>query len=111
MHSTYLDSNHNYRSIGTTTTDASGTFSYAWTPDVTGNYTIYATFAGTGSYYGSSAETHIYASPAATAAQPTATPQTGLASNTTVEYIGVAIIVVIVIIGAAILMVVTRKHP
>jgi hypothetical protein len=106
-----LDSNNNYRSIGTTTTDASGTFSYAWTPDVSGNYTIYATFAGTGSYYGSSAETHIYASPAATAATPTATPQTGLASNTTVEYIGVAIIVVIVIIGAAILMVVTRKHP
>jgi hypothetical protein len=106
-----LDSNNNYRSIGTTTTDASGTFSYAWTPDVSGNYTIYATFAGTGSYYGSSAETHIYASPAATAATPTATPQTGLASNTTVEYIGVAIIIAIIIIGAVLASLVTRKHP
>ena len=80
-----LDSNNNYRSIGTTTTDASGTFSYTWTPNITGNYTIYATFAGTGAYYGSSAETHIYASSPAPTQAPTATPVSNLASNTTIK--------------------------
>ena len=29
-----LDSNNNYRQIGTTTSDASGTFSYTWKPDI-----------------------------------------------------------------------------
>jgi len=106
-----LDSNNNYRQIGTTTTDASGTFAYTWTPDITGSYTVYATFAGSGSYYGSSAETHIYASAPAATEAPAATPVTGLASNTTVTYIGIAIIVVIIIIGAVLALLVTRKHP
>jgi hypothetical protein len=33
-----LDSNGNYRNIGTATTDATGTFSLTWTPDIAGNY-------------------------------------------------------------------------
>ncbi len=106
-----LDSNGNYRTIGTTTTDASGFYSFNWKPDITGNFTVTATFAGTQSYYGSSAQTAFFASvPSATIA-PTATPLTGLASNTTVEYGIVAIIIVIIIIGAVLAMLVTRKHP
>ena len=50
-----LNSNGNYRAIGTTTTTASGFFSFNWKPDIAGNYTVTATFAGTQSYYGSSA--------------------------------------------------------
>ena len=56
-----VDANGNYRTIGTTTADANGIFSYAWTPDIEGKYTVYATFAGSNSYYGSSAESSFYA--------------------------------------------------
>jgi outer membrane protein assembly factor BamB len=104
------DSNHNTRAIGTTTSNANGFYSLTWTPDITGNYTITAIFAGTDAYYGSSANAAFYASPAATTA-PTSIPATGLASNTTVEYIGVAIIIAIIIIGAVLAMLVTRRHP
>jgi hypothetical protein len=105
-----LDSNNNYRAIGTTTTNAEGTFGLTWTPDITGNYTVTAVFGGTGAYYGSSASTVFHAgSPTATQA-PTATPANNLASNTTVEYGIVAIAIIIIIIGAVLSMLVTRKH-
>ena len=51
-----VDSNNNCRQIGTTTTDENGAFSYTWTPDITGNFAVYATFEGTNGYYPSSAE-------------------------------------------------------
>jgi FOG: WD40-like repeat len=50
------DSNGNYRSIGTATTDSSGMFTYTWTPDIEGSYVLTASFAGTNSYYPASAE-------------------------------------------------------
>jgi hypothetical protein len=52
-----VDSNGNYRNIGTTTTDTIGTFSFQWTPDITGKYTVVATFGGTNSYWPSYSET------------------------------------------------------
>jgi hypothetical protein len=106
-----LDSNNNYRSIGTTTSNALGDWGLTWTPDITGNYTVYAVFAGSHGYYPSSASTFFYAgAPPATIA-PTVTPATNLASNSTVEYGIVAIIIVIVIIGAVLALLVTRKRP
>ena len=39
-----VDSNGNYRNIGTATTDATGMYSFTWTPDISGNYTVIATF-------------------------------------------------------------------
>jgi hypothetical protein len=33
-----LDANGNYRTIGTTTTDTQGFFTYSWTPDIPGEY-------------------------------------------------------------------------
>ena len=104
-----LDSNGNYRVIGTATTDQSGTYSLTWTPDISGNYTIYANFLGTKGYYPSSAETHIYANPAGATPAPTLAPVSGLATQSTVEYIGIAIIIVIIIIGAVIMLVLRRK--
>ena len=80
-----LDSNNNYRSIGTTTSNALGDYSFTWTPDIQGNYTVYAIFAGTQSYYASSASTGFYASNPAATTTPSATPVNGLASNTTVR--------------------------
>jgi len=106
-----LDSNNNYRLIGSTTTNAQGTFGLTWNPDIPGNYTVTAVFAGTQSYYGSSASTYFYANSAAATPAPTSTPLTGLASNNTVMYGIVATIIVIIIIGALLAMLVTRKHP
>ena len=106
-----LDSNNNYRSIGTTTTNANGFYSFNWKPDIAGNYTLTATFAGTPSYYGSSAQTAFLASAPSATIAPTATPLSGLASNNTLMYGIVAIIIVIVIIGAVLAILVTRKRP
>jgi hypothetical protein len=106
-----LDSNGNHYVIGTATTDESGSYSLTWAPGISGNFTIYASFAGTNGYWSSSAETHIWAGNAPPTATPTATPLTGLASNTTLMYGVIAIVIVIIIIGAAILLVLSRKRP
>jgi hypothetical protein len=65
-----FDSNGNYRSIGTTTTNAAGTYGFTWTPDIPGDYRVVASFGGSDSYYPSSAQTYFHASPA-----PEATPE------------------------------------
>ena len=52
-----FDPNNNTYAIGTTTSDVNGHFGLMWTPPVPGYYTITATFAGSNSYYGSTAET------------------------------------------------------
>ena len=59
-----LDSNGNYRSIGSTTSDGSGMYTLTWKPDITGDYKVVATFAGSESYYSSSAETSFTVDPA-----------------------------------------------
>jgi hypothetical protein len=108
---TETDPNGNTYTIGTTRTDASGTFGFKWTPPIEGNYTIVATFDGSNSYYGQCAETYVYAgAPGATPA-PTAAPASGLATTATVEMIGVAIIIVIIIIGAVLAVLMMRKRP
>jgi hypothetical protein len=108
---TAVDPNGNYVQIGTATTDAQGLYHYTWTPpNVPGDYTITASFAGTNSYYGSAAETAMTVTPAPTAA-PTAAPQANLATTadlmTYIVVAAVAIIIAIAIVGFLIL----RKHP
>ena len=71
---TALDPNNNTEVIGTVTSDVNGHFGLMWTPPVPGYYTITATFCGTYSYYGSSAETAIGVSKAPAAQVPIATP-------------------------------------
>ncbi len=61
-----VDSNGTVINIGTTTSDVSGTFGYAWTPPDEGLYTITASFAATESYGSSWAETHVAVGPAPT---------------------------------------------
>jgi hypothetical protein len=102
------DSNGNHYNIGTTTTDASGTYSLTWTPIIHGNFTVTATFAGTQAYYGSSANTAFYASVAATPA-PTASPLS-MASIQTYIMAGVAAIIVVIIIIGAVIMLMLRKR-
>jgi hypothetical protein len=109
---TALDPNNNTVTIGQATTNAYGLFNYQWTPpNVPGKYTVTATFSGTNGYYPSSAQTTmIVGLPAATTA-PTSTPLTGIASTSTVEYIGIAIIIVIIIGIAILAMLMLRKRP
>jgi hypothetical protein len=84
VHLTALDANGNTEEIGTVTSDVEGNFRILWTPPIEGAYTVYATFAGSESYYGSSAETSLGVSPAASAAAalvtpiPTQTPTTAI---------------------------------
>ena len=106
-----LDSNGNHRSIGTVLTDESGTYSLTWTPDITGNYTIYASFAGTNGYFPSSAAAHIYAgSPPATPA-PTASPVSLASTQSYIVGIGIAVIIVIIIGIAVLALLIQRKRP
>jgi hypothetical protein len=105
-----LDSNGNYRQIGTTTSDGSGTFAYTWKPDIPGDFTVVANFAGSESYYPSNAEAHFTASAPAPTAAPTAAPVSLASTQSYIIGIGIAIIVVI-IIGFALLYLALRKRP
>jgi hypothetical protein len=106
---TVTDSNGNTRPIGTTTSDSSGAFSFQWTPDITGKFTVTATFAGSNAYYGSSAETAFAADPAATPT-PTQAPQQSTVDQYFVPAVA-GIIVAIAIVGAVLALLVLRKRP
>ncbi len=98
-----VDANGNYREIGTTTT-TDGFFSFNWKPDIEGQYTVYASFTGSESYYPANAITSFAVDPAA----PTPTPTSQISPPATENYIigsTAAIIVAIAIVGALILFV------
>ncbi len=94
-----IDSNNNFRQIGSTTSNANGVFDFQWTPDIQGKFIVYASFAGSELYYPSSAETSFAVDKAATLA-PTATIAQSVDNTMTIMGLGVAIIAVIVIVGA-----------
>jgi hypothetical protein len=107
-----IDSSGNTIDLGTVTSDMSGKYQLAWTPQKEGLYKITATFAGDDSYGSSWDETGLTVSQAAVAS-PTATTQTYTMNDFTGPlsmYIGVgvaAIIIAIAIVGLLIL----RKKP
>ena len=103
------DSNGNYYKIGTATTNAMGFYSFNWTPTISGNYVVTATFAGTQSYYESSANTAFYASPVSTVTSTTA-PITGNYTTTTDFMIGIAAIIVVIIVCVAVAILMLRKR-
>ncbi len=103
-----LDSNNNFREIGKTTSDSSGAFSYMWTPDIPGKYTVYATFAGSKSYWPSSAETAIGVQEAP---PPPASPEPQPPSMTdTYIFVGVTAIIVAVALVGVVLALILRKR-
>jgi hypothetical protein len=105
-----IDSNNNYRNIGTTTSDSNGFFSFQWTPDIPGKYTVIATFAGSESYWPSHAETAfvVDAAPEATPG-PTPTPPSMAEMYFLPSVAG--IIVAIAVVGAVIVLIILRKRP
>jgi hypothetical protein len=105
-----LDANGNFRQIGTTTSNTDGTYSYQWTPDIPGNYTVYASFAGSQSYWPSHAATAFAVDPAAATPAPTAAPIQSAADMYFVPAVA-GIIVAIVIVGAVLALLMLRKRP
>jgi hypothetical protein len=105
-----IDANGNYRNIGSATSDASGFFSLNWTPDITGHYTVVATFHGSESYYASYSEAAFYASAPGATPAPASTPATGLADTYFVPAVA-AIVVVLIIILVMLAVLMLRKRP
>jgi hypothetical protein len=105
-----LDSNGNFRQIGSTTSDGSGMFTYTWKPDITGDYTVVASFAGSESYYSTSAETSFTVVESAPTTAPTVA-QTNFATTTDLMmYVaGAAVAIIIAIVVATLLLL--RKRP
>jgi hypothetical protein len=105
-----IDSNGNYRNIGTAKTDSSGTYRLTWTPDISGDYTVIATFAGTNGYWPSYAEEGftVMEEPAAT---PAPTQVQILSTADTYLLPGIVAIIVAIAIGFAITILVLRKRP
>jgi len=104
-----IDSNNNYRVVGTATSDSSGTYGIQWTPDIPGKYTVIATFAGSNSYYGSSAQTYF----AVDEAPETSTTQPILEQSMADLYFLPAIaglFVAIIVVGLLIILTL-RKRP
>jgi hypothetical protein len=101
-----LDANNNFRTIGTTTSSASGVFSYLWTPDISGTFHVYASFTGSNSYFGSSAETAVYAGEPPTATSTQQTVQQQADYNVPIIGVGIAVIIAIALVG----LILYRKH-
>ena len=103
-----VDPNDNSYEVATTTSDSSGFFKASFTPLVSGDYTVIATFEGSQGYWGSSAETGISVeqAPSATAA-PTSAP----ASMADLYLVpGIAgIIVAIAVVGAIIILMLRKR--
>jgi PQQ-like domain len=102
-----LDSNNNFREIGTTNSDANGFFHYTWTPDISGDYTVVATFAGSEGYWPSQAETAFTVMEASPTTPPVETPPDQ--SGTYIMYAAIAIIIVI-IVAVAVAVLILRKR-
>jgi hypothetical protein len=104
-----IDANNNLRDIGTATTDISGNFGYTWTPDIPGQYTVIATFAGSNSYGRSLAETFFTISEAPGA---TATPTQPPASIADQYFLPVSIgmIIALVVVIILVLLILLKKR-
>ena len=102
-----VDPNNNYIEIGDTTSDSAGTFSYMWTPETPGKYTIYATFEGSASYYSS------YAQTAMGVQEAIVTPEPSTSQSVTEQYFVPAIagIIVAIIVVGLVLALLVRRRP
>jgi outer membrane protein assembly factor BamB len=94
-----IDPNGNYISIGKATSDMNGFYSYKWTPEHEGKYTIIATFEGSESYWSSYAETAIGVDPAPSAAQPIEPEEPAAAFALGTTELAIIAVVIIAVVG------------
>jgi hypothetical protein len=108
---TAIDPNGNVVTLGSTTSDESGTYAFTWQPTMAGQYTITASFAGSNAYGSSWAETHaVVVAPQATSTPTATTTTAGLATTTDLmTYIVVAVIAMIIAVAIATVLIL-RKH-
>ena len=107
---TAVDPNNNTIIIGTTTTDSAGNYYYNCVPPHIGIYKITATFAGTNSYWPSTAETGVTVTAAAATTTTQVTTTTSGVSTTTLYTAVIAIIIVLIVVAIA-LALFLRKRP
>jgi hypothetical protein len=100
-----VDSNGNYRNIGSATSDANGVFSYTWTPDIQGSYTVIASFAGSESYWPSQAESSF----SVMAAVPTPSPIPVATLPPTEMYFAASTVAIIIAIALATVVILKKK--
>ncbi|MFA5366105.1 MAG: hypothetical protein WC325_13060, partial [Candidatus Bathyarchaeia archaeon] len=99
------DPNGNYVHIGDTTSDASGKFHFTFKPELAGDYTIFATFGGSKSFYPAFTETAM----TVMEAEPTPTT-TAAVTNPPYELYTIGTgIAIIVAIALAVLLI--RRKP
>jgi hypothetical protein len=103
-----LDPNTNCYEVGRVTSDATGFYHCSFTPPVPGEYTVYATFAGSKAYWPSSAETAITVD-SAPAETPPPTPTPAPMTDTYITGFGIGIIVAIIVIGLVIILVLRKR--
>jgi hypothetical protein len=105
-----FDPNGNYIHIGDTTTDSNGVFHCTWiAPNVPGDYSVKATFAGSNGYWPSNAESNINVQEAAPSAS--AQPEISLPPTEMYFALTAAAIIVAVAIGFAVTILTLRKRP
>ena len=102
-----VDANGNYRDIGTAISDADGFFALNWKPDIDGQYTVYASFGGSESYWPSHAVTAFNVDPVPQVS-PTTIPDT---VSTPFEMYFAASTIAIIIAIAIVALLILRKRP
>jgi hypothetical protein len=103
-----FDPNNNYHEVGRATSDATGFYSFEFTPEVPGKYTIVVRFAGSKAYYSSFAENALSVKDAPAATPVPTNPPASLADQYLLPATG-GIIAAIAIVGAIVVLMLRRK--
>jgi outer membrane protein assembly factor BamB len=103
-----LDSNNNFRDIGTVTSDSDGFYSLEWTPDIPGKFKVIASFAGSEGYWPSQAVSAftVMEAPEST---PPPTPAPAPATDMYVLGSTAGIIIAIVVVGLVIVLMLRKR--
>jgi hypothetical protein len=106
-----IDPNGNYIDIGTTTSDSYGNYAIAYQPEVPGTYQIIATFAGTNSYYSSSASSYLTVGSEASTPTPAPTSNSEASIVSAVmTYTAAAAVAIIIAIAIAVVLILNKKR-
>ena len=103
-----VDSAGTATDIGTVTSDSTGYYTFLYTPETAGNFTVVARFDGSKGYYASAAQTNFEV----TAAPPVPQPPVAEPPPMTDTYVlasAIGIIVAIAIVGAVVIMLLKKR--